>query len=107
MWRCSAFFIRSIAFCCCCRYPAYLISVSTDLSSLRTLELTTEGTGYTEGATIGDPGAAVDTGGTEDTGGTRSTEGGFSWKKAGARSRRIGRRFSIVISGRLRSWARG
>src|ERR1019366_3758619 len=50
MRRCSAFFRRSMARCCWSRYPAYLISVSTDLSSLRISEgsLTAEDTGDTE-----------------------------------------------------------
>src|SRR5208282_294366 len=85
MRRCSAFLRRSMARCCWSRYPAYLISISTDLSSLR----------------ISDERWAWETLTAEDA---ECAEELLS-KKPGRRSRRTGASCSIVISGRFSSCA--
>src|ERR1035437_9843461 len=82
MRRCSAFFSRSMARCCWSRYPAYLISVSTDLSSLRISE------------------ESFTRGGTGDTGEILS-------KNSGKRFLRTGASCSMMISGRFSSCASG
>ena len=76
-----------MARCCWSRYPAYLISVSTDLSSLRTSEERLQ---------------SLD---------DQRSDGGISLEEPRAtrflRRTQAGASCSMVISGRLSSWARG
>src|ERR1019366_3998453 len=87
MRRCSAFFRRSMARCCWSRYPAYLISVSMDLSLLL----------------ISDERWTAETLTAEDA---EFAEELLS-KNLGARSCRTGASCSVVIPGPFSSCANG